>query len=500
MPIKTKSSILVINKEVTEGTPVLASAGSQVVALQSGFSFSPTQETLINDELRAGIAAAPDVPGTEGAEASFNHYIRHSGVEGQQPNYGELLESVFGSVEVEATEYDTTSGSTVSSIAMPVGEGANFQRGQPLLVKNTVREIRPIESVSGDNLIPAFDLASAPGTGVNLGKAVWYAPESEGHPTLTLDLFRGNGGIREVIAGGRVSELAITANAGEFITGAFTVQGVKYYFDPIEITATTKYLDFNDGSVKQLVLTEKVYRDPHELAQAIQDAFNVASSGWTVVYNDKGASKGKFTISKASGTASLLWNTGAQTANSIGPKIGFSTAADDTAALTYTSDNEQSWAFAYTPDYDDEDPLVGKAVEVLFGDQSSDIASQCVASLSATISNTIQDVKCLRAETAIDSKIISLREGTCAFTITAEKHDAEIWKQFRENTTVKLAFNFGRKTGGNWVAGKCGCLYFATAKLTEFNVDDQDDIVVITGTIKAFGNSAGEGEVYLGFV
>ncbi len=500
MPLKTKSSILAIRKETTEGVPLLASAGNQVVALQAGFSFGPTTETLTNDELRAGIAAAPDVPGVEGAETSFNHYIRHSGVEGQEPDYGELLESLLGSVQVEATEYDTTSGSTVSSIALPSGEGVNFLRGQPLLVKDTVRSIRPIESVSGDNLIPAFDLDTAPGTGINLGKAVWYAPESDDHPTLTLDLFRANGGIREVISGGRVSELAITANAGEFINGSFTVQGVKYYFDPIEITATSKYLDFDDGSVKQLILTEKVYRDPHELAQAVQDAFNVASSGWTVVYNDKGASKGKFTITKASGTASLLWNTGAQTANSIGPKLGFSTAADDTGGLTYTSDTEQDWSFAFTPDYDDEDPLVGKAMEVLFGDQATDIASQCVASLNATISNTIQDVKCLRAETAIDSKLISLREGTLAFTITAEKHDAEIWKQYRENTTVKLAFNFGRKSGGNWVAGKCGCLYFATAKLTEFSVDDSDDIVVITGTIKAFGNSSGEGEVYIGFV
>ena len=491
---------MVVRKEVTEGTPLLASAGSQVIPLREGFSLSPAQETLTNDELRAGIGAAPDAIGVESAEAEIPFYLRHSGVEGQEPCYGELIESAFGAKTVNATEYDTASGSTVTVIAMPSGEGPFFERGQALLVKNTTKEIRPIESISGDNLTLAFDLPIAPPVSINLGKAILYKPANEGHPTLTLDMYRGNGGIREVIAGGRVSEMSISAKAGEFLEGSFSVNGVRYYFDPIEITATNKYLDFSDGSVKQLVLTEKLYRDPHELAQAIQDAFNVASSGWTVIYSDKGANKGKFTISKASGTATLKWFTGAQAANTIGVPLGFDVSADDTGFLTYTSDNAQDWSFQYTPSFDSEDPLVGKAMEVLFGDASNDIVSRCVQELSAKVSNTINDIKCLRAETAVDSKDIQKREATLDFTINADQHDAEIWKQFRSNSTVKLAFNFGRKSGGNWVAGSAGCLYFADCKLVDFKIDDSDGIVIITGSIKAFANSSGAGEVYLNFV
>lgn len=501
MPIKTNSTILAVNIESVEGTPVLATAGSQVVPLREGFSFGPAQEVLTNDELRAGIGSAADVPGVESGESEIPFFLRHSGVEGQESKDGKFYHSLFGAKTVNATEYDTAAGSTVSVIAMPVGEGANFERGQALLVKNSVREIRAIESISGDNLTLAFNLPVAPSAaGINLGKAIVYKPANDGHPSLTLDMYRGNGGIREVISGGRVSEMSIEVNAGEFIQGSFSIQGTKYYFDAIEITATSKYLDFDDGAVKQLVLTEKVYRDPHELAQAIQDAFNVASSGWTVIYNDKGSDKGKFRISKASGTATLLWDTGVQTANTIGTKLGYDVSSDDSGFLFYVSDLAQDWSFQYTPAYDSEDPLVAKGLEILLGDSATDISSVCVQSLSATINNTINDVNCIRAETGVDSKNIEKREATLEFTITADQHDAEIWKQFRSNTTVKFQFNFGRKSGGNWQQGRSGCLYFAAAKLTEMAVEDDAGLVIITGSIKAFVGSSVLGEVYLNFV
>lgn len=59
-----------------------------------------------------------------------------------------------------------------------------------------------------------------------------------------------------------------------------------------------------------------------------------AGTAITVTYSQ---TTGKFTISKASGTLQLLWDSGANTANSIGSALGFDTSVDYTGAITYSS-------------------------------------------------------------------------------------------------------------------------------------------------------------------
>jgi hypothetical protein len=54
----------------------------------------------------------------------------------------------------------------------------------------------------------------------------------------------------------------------------------------------------------------------------------------------------KFTISHPSSTFDILWNTGGIVVQALAGTMGFSTAADDTGAQTYTSDNE-----VYVKDY-----------------------------------------------------------------------------------------------------------------------------------------------------
>jgi hypothetical protein len=91
----------------------------------------------------------------------------------------------------------------------------------------------------------------------------------------------------------------------------------------------------------------------------------VTSEVFTVTYSD---STGKFTITYANAaTLSLLWNSGANTAQSIGTKLGFLVAADDTGSLTYTSDNAQTLTASYVPSYDAVDPLIFKSAELFIG-------------------------------------------------------------------------------------------------------------------------------------
>ena len=183
---QTKGSRMAIVTEVTEGTPVSPTSAGQYIALQDGYSLEPAFEVLDNAELTGSIGKAKPVLGLENPTASLDHYIRHSGVEGQEPNFGRLIEGVMGAKSVNATEYDTDAGSTAGTalvagtVVVDAGDGVQFERGEALLIKDATNgfKVRNVESISTDTLTVNFNMSAAPAANVNLGKAVLYKPGS----------------------------------------------------------------------------------------------------------------------------------------------------------------------------------------------------------------------------------------------------------------------------------------------------------------------------------
>lgn len=499
--ISTRSSLLSIMEESTEGTPVVPASASSYIAQQEGFTMSPSTNLLTTTELKGSIGASKAILGSEAPNASLSHYIRGSGTAGTAPNYGLLLKSAFGSVVAASTEYDTASSSTTSVIKMPSGEGVNFQRGQALLIKDPTNgyRIRAIDSVATDDLNIGFEVPTAPGSGVNLGKAVLYKPANEGHPTLTVWNYVGNGGAIQMMAGARVTDITINISAGELINGDFSLEGIGYYFNPINILSADRYLDFtDDDGTWAAVVTAKMYKDPHELAAALQTAMAAANplQTPTVTYSD---TTGKFTI-KTSGTVlSLLWNSGSNTSNTIGDKIGFAVAADDTgtAATTgYTSDNAISYAAAHTPSYDSADPIAAKNNEVMLGDAEDYLCFEA-SSVSVSIGTPKSDISSVCAESGLSGSIVSQRTVTVSVTALLNKYDVDKYRRYRANDNCKFQYSFGEKSGGNWVAGKCGCVYMPTATVSSYNVTDQDGLATLELELTGYVNSSGEGEIYI---
>lgn len=504
MAEQTRRSILAIKEEVTEGTPVAPTAATDFIALHAGFALDPAFDSLTNAELRSSLGVAKPITGKEKPKANLDHYIRHSGVEGQAPNNRLLYKAAFGQEDVAGTEYPTIAGSTVALINLAGGIGANFSRGSALLIKDPVNgfSIRPVDTSIADVLTLGFTLDNAPGTGVNLGKAVKYTPANSGHPSLSLWEYRANGAALEVISGSRVTDLSIDVTSGQLIDGKFTMEGVKYHFDPIVILAADTKLDFLDNATTRVAtVLAKIYRDPQELAQALQDSMNSLGSGntFTVVYNSLGTSAGKFTITSTGATLSLLWNTGANAANTIGDKIGFSTAADSTAALTYTSATAQSWAAGFTPTYDNADPQVAKNNEVLFGDTASHLMA-CVSKMSFKMGLKRQEIDCVAAESGVAGSVLTERVVTCSIVAVLEKHDADKFRRFEQNQQTKFMYTFGTKSGGNWVAGKSAMIYMPTAVIKSFKLGDVGGLVTLEMELAAYVDNAGNGEVYLNFL
>ena len=492
-----RASTFAIKEESTAGTYVAPTGATSFVALRPGNETSYEPENLENDELLNDIGAAKSFIGKEIVTGSHSAYLRHSGVEGQEPQLGVLYESVLGDKQVAGTEYNTVASSTTTIVKVDTGEGANFIEGQALLVKNgSGYEIRNVNSISGDDLSLNFALTNAPGTGVNLGKAITYIPAASGHPTFSTTKYIGGGHAKEVTAGNTATDLSLTMDANGFGDVEFSYEGTKYYYNPIIITASNKYLDLTDDTGTLAVsITEKIYKTPVELADALAAALDAASTEtYAVTYSNV---TGKFTIASGSSTLSLLWNTGTNAANSIGVTLGFSVAANDIGAVTYTSDNAQTYAAAYTPSYDAADAIIVKGADLFIGTQSENICI-CAQSVSLTVSKEIEDVDCICEETGILEKIPTARTAELQVTAVLKKYDVALLDALLKNSEISAMMNAGPKSGGNWIPGKCFNMYMQSCTVGAFKVTG-DSFVQAEITLKGFV-STGTKDIYINFV
>lgn len=505
----TRNTQLAIVVESTEGTPVLPSATTDYVVLQDGFTMTNSFEEIANAELRGSIGDAPPFLGKESPDLSFSHYLTHSGVEGTSPEFDLVLKSLLGTQTTQSTERTTTSGSTAgTSAARAVVElaagGSDYARGRAILLKDNATgrnySIRNVYSVSSNSLTLAQNLDNAPATGKTCGKHIAFEPADSGHISYTAALYRANGGALEVASGLKTTECTIDITAGQPINASFSASGMKYYFDPIEITSSTKYIDFTTtAGTAAAQLTAKVYKDPYELAAEVQARMDAVAGASEVITCTYSSSTGKFTITASStATFSILWNSGTNTANSAAAKLGFSTAANSTSALTYTSTTAQSWASGYTPDYDSQAAIIAKNAEVLFGD-FSDITCYCVKSASIKISNELQDLDCLCAESGVTGTLPSKRMVSIDISAELTRHDADKFRRYRLGTETMVTINAGSKTNGNWDAGKCVNIWLARGRVSAHEVVDDNGIVFLNMTVTGYVEDS-LGEFYINFL
>jgi hypothetical protein len=487
-----------VKKEVAAGTYIAPASGADFIPLRPGNELNFEAEQLDSDELLNDIGASKSFTGKESTSGSHSAYLKHSGVEGQEPECGVMYESVFGTKNIIATERDTVAASTTAIVKVDTGEGAEFPVGTALLVKNgSGYEIRNVASVLADDLTVNFLLNNAPGTSVNLGKAVTYIPAASGHPTFSTSKYIGGGFAKQLSAGNTTTELSVTTDANAFGEVEFSYEGTKYYYNPLIIGATNKFIDFTDDTGTYAIsVAQKIYKTPIELAQALQDAFDAATvETITVSYSN---TTGKFTIATAtSAVLSLLWQSGTNAANSIGTTIGFLVAANDTGAVTYTSDNAQTYAAPYTPAYDNADAIIIKGAELFIGTQSEN-ACICAQSVSITISKEIEDVDCICEETGVKEKIPTGRTVEMTVTALVKKYDVAMLDALLTNKTVAAMLNAGPKVGGNWVAGKCFNAYMANATVSGYSITG-DSFVQAEITLKGFIGTNSK-DIYFNFI
>lgn len=491
-----RASVFALKKETTPGDYLPPSSGSEFVPLRPGNTLNFQAEALESDELLNDIGSAKAFTGKESVEGSHSAYLRHSGVEGQETEVGVLYESIMGSKVIHGTEFSTVSGSTTTIIK--VANGSQFSVGQSLLIKDASNgySIRNIKSISTNDLVLNFSLPAAPVSGVALGKAVQYSPVAQGHPTFSTTKYLGNGHAIEASSGNTVTEFSLTADANGFGEVEFSYQGTKYFYNPITITSSSKFVDVTDDSgTFAASVPEKIYKTPIELSDALNTALNDASTeSYSVSYSN---STGKFTIASDSSVLELLWDSGANAANSIGPKIGFDVSGDDIGLTSYQSDNAQTYQSALTPSYDSADAIIIKGAELFIGDQT-DNACICAQSVSLTVSKEVEDVDCICEETGVKEKIATARSVEMTVTAVLNKYDAALLDALLKNKSIAAQLNAGPKAGGNWVPGKCFSAYVQNCTVSAYTTTG-DSFIQAEITLRGFVTSESK-DLYINFV
>jgi hypothetical protein len=504
MGLSNKKSVLAVVKETTEAVPV--SPTSDYIALQDGFEMEPSFNELENEELTGTIGKAKTAVGSEDPSASVSHYLRHSGTEGLAPDYGLFMESLLGAVKVVAVEELSEVGSVAGdednrgSVEVGVGDGASFDYGQAMLIKDGTNgyKIRNVYNVSTDSLELNFNIDTAPASGVGLGKPVMYYPIDENHPTMSMWLYRANGGAIEMQAGTRTTEMAIDVTAGEYINANYSFGGVEYYFNPLEVTASSSYIDFTEAGLNTYAVQIDlgIYKDTHELAEQLEAKMNSTASAFAyeVKYLD---ASGKYEFTSTDPDFELIWNSGVNSANSIGPLLGFD-VADSGTGLVHVSDNGIDLSSPQTPVCDSQSPLVAKSNEIMIGDFADTECFQA-STVSISVSGEKADINSICAESGKSGSILSGRDVEIEVQALLEKYEVEYFKRFREGQETAFMYNLGEKSGGNWTAGKCVNIYCPTATISSYKLEDQDGLVALTMSLKPYVKDC-KGEIFINFL
>lgn len=491
--VNFRAGALALTEEITNGTPVKPTNSSDFLSIQPDISKDPGQETLENEEMRNNIISSKKITGNQSPTFSMSHYFRAN--KGNLPGYNLLMKNGFGSVKQVAVE--TTVSSAASQRVFDAVDASEYEKGDFLLLQlPTGNELRPIESVSGNTITLAFETANPITNGALIGKSITYQALNDMSTVPTLSSWFYLPGTLEVISGMRVEGIDINFAAGELINASYSASGTQFYFNPLAITASNKYIDVDVSATEYSAsIPEKLYSDPHEVAEALENSLNANGSG--VVYAVSYGDDGKFTIT-GDAAFTLLGATGTNVANSILPTIAFD-AVDSAAQTSHVSQNQIDLTSGLTPTYDDADPISARGHILLLGDYTS---TECkdASSVDFSLANTANKLLSICPESGIKDIAISERSITASLELYLEQYDARYFKALRTGDKLPFFYGAGEKSGGQFVKGSCACLYISHASVDSLSITDDNGTAKISIDLSAYAPEDSTQPAFVGFV
>lgn len=265
--ITKNTSIIGVEKEVTEGTYLAPTAAtSYIQPLSGGFEASPKRELIDRNILTSSIGKATPRLGIASAAGALPVEFRASGVEGGDVDFAALLESALGAKRSIAANKTSKAAPahTVDTLQIEDADIAAFNVGDIICIKETAK-YHVAAIVSKTSGAGTATITVTPGrigggifpASVVISKSQMYFTANTAHPALSLSYYWGNQ-IRAAIAGAKITSLAIDNYAvGQVAAFNFGFDALSY----VETDGVAPHTPTFDTGLPPIILSACVFKD-----------------------------------------------------------------------------------------------------------------------------------------------------------------------------------------------------------------------------------------------
>lgn len=275
--IKTNTKVAVA-KETTAGVYQAPSDTNFITVLEDGLELNGTKESLERNILGTGLTKAQ--PRTANREISGNIpcEFKASGIEGDAPEYGPLIESALGSVRTSGNSVITETGHTTTQLNISDADITKFKQGDIVMVKEAgAFHLSPItivdETASAANITLLIPASSSFSDNVEIAKFTSYVAADSGHPTYSVTKFVEDN-IKTEGIGCRTSSMSVEGfSANELASWSFGIQGLDFDTKVEALANNPSY----DSSIPPIIVEACIYKNGVKLPVS-EMSFSVENS------------------------------------------------------------------------------------------------------------------------------------------------------------------------------------------------------------------------------
>lgn len=268
-----KDSLIALKKETIEGVYVAPAAGTDFQQPNSDkFELVPSKEWNETGRITGNIGQSKPRGGIKKCEFQAGYELRGSGVIGQAPQWGLLLESLLGTaVQIMSASATITAGATSSVLPMSGADVSKFVVGMPVMIQKPnawfLSVVASIQAGVSITISPAAPYT--PATSVIVSQAMVYQPANVGHPSISASIYWGNK-ILQKGSGIKINSMSLSNyKTGKIPMLDFAGPGINYQADSAAVAGFTPSYD---AGLSPIVLNAVVYQNGNAI---VVDQFEI---------------------------------------------------------------------------------------------------------------------------------------------------------------------------------------------------------------------------------
>lgn len=263
---KNRTKIAVV-EETTEGVYEAPTLSTQYIQpLSDGFESTFEREEVSRDIITTELGKAKSKQGEKTATSSVPCELRASGVEGEEPDFDLLLQSLMPSRRQTATRITTGTGHTTTQLNVSDADVLTMEVGDSFVLldagNHTVHVITEKDTTpaaANFTILPALSVAAP--DNVEMSKCTTYFTSGSGHKSLSISMYLGDQKLQKSIGCRTVSMSLDNVSTGQIGSFNFSVEGL----DGEEEIASAPQTPQFDEATPPCVLRACLFQDGNEI-------------------------------------------------------------------------------------------------------------------------------------------------------------------------------------------------------------------------------------------